>query len=63
MAKGDGIVSRGKTKCKIYPPDGDTKSTDGDVAKGHKASSVKNKDMKALGQNLARVKNQTGKGK
>ena len=57
----DGIVKKGKTKGKNLGDDGAKKGIDGDVAKGGKAKTVKSIDMKKMGRNLARAKNQGGK--
>ena len=55
-----GINSKGKTKGKQLGIDGAKLSTDGDVAKGGKASTVKSAAMKKMGRNLARAANQKG---
>jgi hypothetical protein len=53
----DGITKTGKTNPKIYPNDG-PKVMD----KGPKASkSSLNKNMKAMGRNLAKAANQRGR--
>lgn len=57
----DGITKSGKTKGKNLGDDGVKKGSDGDVAKGGKAKTVKSIDMKKMGRNLARAKNQGGK--
>ena len=52
----DGIEKKGKTDAKVYPNDG-PKVIDG----GPKASkSSLNKNMKAMGRNMARCANQRG---
>ena len=56
----NGIVKKGKTKAKEIKMGGDL-SKDGGVAKGGKAKTVKSTDMKKMGRNLARAKNQGGK--
>jgi len=60
MAKYDGVASKGKTSCKVFPNDGPKKGTDGDVPKGGKASTVSSAAMKQMGRNMARAKNQGG---
>jgi len=57
----DGITKKGKTKGKNLGDTGPNKGIDGDVAKGSKAKTVESIDMKKLGRNLARAKNQGGK--
>jgi hypothetical protein len=57
----DGITKKGKTKGKNLGDTGPNKSVGGDVAKGGKATTVKSIDMKKMGRNLARAKNQGGK--
>jgi len=53
----DGITKKGKTDAKIYPNDGPKV-----IDKGPKASkSSLNKNMKAMGRNLAKVANQRGR--
>lgn len=53
----DGITKQGKTNPKIYPNEGPKV-----VQTGPKASkSSLNKNMKAMGRNLARVANQRGR--
>jgi hypothetical protein len=53
----DGITKRGKTDAKIYPNDGPKV-----IDKGPKASkSSLNKNMKAMGRNLAKAANQRGR--
>lgn len=53
----DGITKQGRTNPKIYPNDGPHI-----VDKGPKASkSSLNKNMKAMGRNLARIANQRGR--
>ena len=53
----DGIEKKGKTDAKVYPNDG-PKVIDG----GPKASkSSLNKNLKAMGRNLARASNQRGR--
>jgi hypothetical protein len=53
----DGITKKGKTDTKIYPNSGPSV-----VDKGPKAStSSLNKNMKAMGRNLAKVANQRGR--
>ena len=52
----DGIEKKGKTDTKIYPNSGPSV-----VLSGPKASTSKlNKNMKAMGRNLAKVANQKG---
>ena len=52
----DGITKKGKTDTKIYPNSGPSV-----VLSGPKASTSKlNKNMKAMGRNLAKVANQKG---
>lgn len=53
----DGITKTGKTDTKIYPNSGPSV-----VDKGPKASkSSLNKNMKAMGRNMARIANQRGR--
>jgi hypothetical protein len=53
----DGVAKKGKTDTKIYPNSGPSV-----VDKGPKAStSSLNKNMKAMGRNLAKVANQRGR--
>ena len=53
----DGITKTGKTDAKVYPNDGPKV-----IDKGPKASkSSMNKNMKAMGRNLARAANQRGR--
>jgi hypothetical protein len=53
----DGITKQGKTSPKIYPNDGPKV-----VQKGPMASkSSLNKNMKAMGRNMARIANQRGR--
>jgi hypothetical protein len=53
----DGITKTGKTNPKIYPNDGPKV-----IDKGPKASkSSLNKNMKAMGRNLAKAANQRGR--
>jgi hypothetical protein len=53
----DGVAKKGKTDVKIYPNDGPKV-----VDNGPKASkSSLNKNMKAMGRNLARCSNQRGR--
>jgi hypothetical protein len=53
----DGITKTGKTNPKIYPDDGPKV-----IDKGPKASkSSLNKNMKAMGRNLAKAANQRGR--
>jgi len=53
----DGIEKKGKTNVKIYPNDGPKV-----IDNGPKASkSSLNKNMKAMGRNLAKVANQRGR--
>jgi hypothetical protein len=53
----DGIEKKGKTNTKIYPDDGPKV-----ILSGPKASkSSLNKNMKAMGRNLARSANQRGR--
>ena len=53
----DGIEKKGKTNTKIYPDDGPNV-----VQSGPKASSSSlNKNMKAMGRNMARCANQRGR--
>ena len=53
----DGITKQGKTSPKIYPDDGPKV-----VQNGPKANkSSLNKNMKAIGRNLARAANQRGR--
>jgi hypothetical protein len=56
----DGITKKGKTNCKNFGETGPNKDSDGDVAKGNKAKTVKSISMKKLGRNMARAKNQGG---
>ena len=58
--KGDGIVKKGHTKGKNLGIDGKHLGSDGDTPKGNKASTVSSMDMKRMGRNLARAKNQKG---
>jgi len=52
----DGVTKQGKTDPKIYPNSGPSV-----VLNGPKASTSKlNKNMKAMGRNLAKVANQKG---
>jgi hypothetical protein len=53
----DGIEKKGKTDVKIYPNDGPKV-----ILNGPKASkSSLNKNMKAMGRNLAKAANQRGR--
>ena len=53
----DGITKTGKTDVKVYPNDGKHI-----VDKGPKANkSSLNKNMKAMGRNMARIANQRGR--
>jgi hypothetical protein len=53
----DGIEKKGKTDAKVYPNDGPKV-----VLTGPKASkSTLNKNMKAMGRNLAKAANQRGR--
>ena len=53
----DGITKQGKTDAKIYPNEGPKV-----VLSGPKASkSSLNKNMKAMGRNMARAANQRGR--
>jgi hypothetical protein len=53
----DGVAKKGKTDVKIYPNDGPKV-----VDNGPKASkSSLNKNMKAMGRNLAKAANQRGR--
>jgi hypothetical protein len=53
----DGIETKGKTNTKVYPNDGPKI-----IDKGPKASkSSLNKNMKAMGRNLAKAANQRGR--
>lgn len=53
----DGITKQGKTNPKIYPDDGPKV-----VQKGPMTSkSSLNKNMKAMGRNMARIANQRGR--
>jgi hypothetical protein len=53
----DGIEKKGKTDAKVYPTDGPKV-----VDNGPKASkSSLNKNMKAMGRNLAKAANQRGR--
>jgi len=53
----DGVAKKGKTNVKIYPNDGPKV-----IDNGPKASkSSLNKNMKAMGRNLARCSNQRGR--
>jgi hypothetical protein len=53
----DGITKQGKTDVKIYPNDGPKV-----IDNGPKASkSSLNKNMKAMGRNLAKAANQRGR--
>lgn len=62
MAKGEHpIQKQGRTKGRQLGITGPDKGIEGDVAKGGKAKTVKSIDMKKLGRNLARAKNQGGK--
>ena len=56
----DGITKKGKTDAKVFPNDGKHI-----IDKGPKKStSTLNRDMKLMGRNLARVKNQkAGRGR
>ena len=55
----DGITKKGRTDAKVYPNEGPTV-----IDKGPKASkSVLNKNMKAMGRNLAKVANQKKSGR
>jgi hypothetical protein len=55
----DGIEKKGKTDTKVYPNDGKHI-----VDKGPKKNvSTLNRDMKAMGRNLARAKNQMKSGR
>jgi hypothetical protein len=55
----DGVTKKGKTDTKIYPNSGPSV-----VDKGPKKySSSLNKDMKLMGRNLARAKNQMKAGR
>jgi len=55
----DGITKTGKTSPKIYPNDGPHIIDNGPK----KYSSSLNKDMKVMGRNLARAKNQMKAGR
>lgn len=55
----DGITKKGKTDAKVFPSDGKHI-----IDKGPKKySSSLNKDMKLMGRNLARAKNQMKAGR
>ena len=55
----DGIEQKGKTNTKVYPDDGPKV-----IQSGPKAStSSLNKNMKAMGRNLAKVANQKKSGR
>ena len=55
----DGITKRGKTDAKVFPNSGPSV-----VDKGPKKNtSTLNRDMKAMGRNLARVANQKKSGR
>ena len=57
-SKADGpVVSKGKTNAKVYPNDGPKVIDNG--PKANKSSL--NKNMKAMGKNLARAANQRGR--
>lgn len=53
----DGITKKGKTDAKVYPNDGPKVMDKG--PKGSKSSL--NKNMKAMGRNMARIANQRGR--
>ena len=55
----DGIEKKGKTNTKIYPNDGPNVIQNGPKAN----TSSMNKNMKAMGRNLARVANQKKSGR
>jgi len=57
MSKLNGIESKGKTNCKVFPNDGSTAS---EVKGGTKSSGVTSIAMKKFGRNVARIKNQKG---
>ena len=62
MAKGEHPIQKsGHTKGKQLGIDGTCKGQDGDVAKGGKAKTVTNENLRKYGRNLARAKNQGGK--
>ena len=53
----DGVASKGKTKVQVFPNDGKKV-----IDNGPKASkSSLNKNMKAMGRNLAKAANQRGR--
>ena len=53
----DGVASKGKTQVEVFPNDGKKI-----VDKGSKANkSSLNKNMKAMGRNMARCANQRGR--
>jgi hypothetical protein len=53
----DGVASKGKTKVQVFPNDGKKV-----IDNGPKASkSSLNKNMKAMGKNMARAANQRGR--
>lgn len=57
-SKADGpVVSKGKTSAKVYPDDGPKVIQNG--PKANKSSL--NKNMKAVGRNMARAANQRGR--
>lgn len=57
MAAYDGVARKGKTSGKQLGVDG---AKVGIQSGGKKTSGVKNADLKSMGRNLARIKNQKG---
>jgi hypothetical protein len=53
----DGVAKKGKTDVKIYPNDGPKVMDNGPKA----SKSSLNKNMKAMGRNLAKAANQRGR--
>ena len=53
----DGVASKGKTKVQVFPNDGKKVIDNG--PKSNKSSL--NKNMKAMGKNMARAANQRGR--
>ena len=57
----DGITKKGKTDAKVFPNSGPSVGIE---KGGKKTAGVSNKDLKAMGRGLAKVKNQkAGRGR
>lgn len=57
----DGVTKKGKTDVHVFPNDG---SKTGIQKGGLKTAGVSNKDLKAMGRGLAKIKNQkAGRGR